>query len=173
MTLWGLPITLIGLLPSRVGALLLLAAVGVGNALVDVGLFTLPSRLLPDDVLARVFGVLEALIAATAGLGAITAPVAIAVLDVRGALIAVGLLLPALILLSCPHLAAIDADVASRDDKIALPRRAPIPRSLSLPAIQHPIQLEPIVVEPLGTLGVPGDTGERVFIAPGKTMMTP
>jgi hypothetical protein len=52
VALWGLPIALIPLFPREATALTLLACVGVGNALVDVGLFTLMARLAPDGVLA-------------------------------------------------------------------------------------------------------------------------
>jgi hypothetical protein len=51
----------------------LLACIEVGNALVDLGLFTLMARLAPDEVLGRVFGVLESLIALSVGLGALLA----------------------------------------------------------------------------------------------------
>jgi hypothetical protein len=33
-----------------------MAVIGIGNAFVDIGLHTLPARLVPEDVLARVFG---------------------------------------------------------------------------------------------------------------------
>lgn len=47
VSLWGLPIALILLFPRQATALSLLACVGIGNALVDVGLFTLMARLAP------------------------------------------------------------------------------------------------------------------------------
>jgi predicted MFS family arabinose efflux permease len=72
----------------------LLACVGVGNALVDLGGFTLLARLAPDDVLARVFGVLESLVALSIGLGAVVAALVIEISGVRPALVAVGLLCP-------------------------------------------------------------------------------
>ena len=48
VALWGLPIALIPVFPRQAAALVLLACVGFGNALVDVGLFTLMARLAPD-----------------------------------------------------------------------------------------------------------------------------
>ena len=44
VALWGLPIALIPF-PRQATAFMLLACVGIGNALVDVGLFTLMARL--------------------------------------------------------------------------------------------------------------------------------
>jgi MFS family permease len=68
VALWGLPIALIPLFPREASALILLACVGFGNALVDVGLYTLMARLAPDAVLARLFGLQESLISLTVGL---------------------------------------------------------------------------------------------------------
>ena len=45
VALWGLPVTLIGVLPHQVMALLMLACVGVGNSLIDLAGFTLLARL--------------------------------------------------------------------------------------------------------------------------------
>ena len=61
VALWGLPLAVVGVVPREGVILPMLAAVGVGNAMVDVGIFTLPPRLVPDAVLARLFGALESL----------------------------------------------------------------------------------------------------------------
>ena len=54
VVLWGAPMALMGLLPEYVVALLAAAVVGIGNAGVDVTMFTLVARMVPDPVLARV-----------------------------------------------------------------------------------------------------------------------
>jgi hypothetical protein len=68
----------------------MLACVGVGNALVDIGLFTLMARLASDEVLARVFGLLESLIALSVGLGALFASFLIDLFSARTAPVMVG-----------------------------------------------------------------------------------
>ena len=73
MALWGLPLVLVGLVPHDAAALVCMAMIGVGNALIDVAGFTLLGRMAPDQVLARVFGVLESLVAVSIGIGAVTA----------------------------------------------------------------------------------------------------
>jgi hypothetical protein len=73
VALWGFPVALIPLFPWEASALTLLACVGIGNALVDVGLFTLMARLAPDDVVARVLGLFESLITLAVGVGALVA----------------------------------------------------------------------------------------------------
>ena len=90
VALWGVPVTLIGVFPQQVAALGLLACVGVGNALIDLGGFTLLARLAPDEVLARVFGVLESLVALSIGVGAIVASLLVEQAGVRPALVIVG-----------------------------------------------------------------------------------
>ena len=94
VALWGLPIALIPAFPWEATVLIMPACVGIGNALVDVGLFTLIARLAPDAVLARVFGILESLISLAVGLGAVVASLLINLTGLRIALVAVGALCP-------------------------------------------------------------------------------
>ena len=61
VVLWGVPLAVIGVVPEYAVALAAAAVVGVGNAMVDVTAFTLVARMVPDAVLARVFGLLESL----------------------------------------------------------------------------------------------------------------
>ena len=54
-------------------AVLALAAVGVGNTLIDVAGFTLLQRVVPDHLLARVMGVVETTFIARSALAALIA----------------------------------------------------------------------------------------------------
>ncbi|UUZ60837.1 MFS transporter [Nocardioides sp. B-3] len=100
VALWGLPIALIGVVPGQAAALGLLAFVGVGNALIDVAGFTLLGRLAPDEVLARIFGVLESPVAVSIGIGAIAASSVVEAAGPRAALIGIGLVCPVLAIAS-------------------------------------------------------------------------
>jgi len=55
VALWGAPLAVVGVVPEQAAAIVLLGLVGIGNALVDVGAFTLPARLADEAVLARTF----------------------------------------------------------------------------------------------------------------------
>ena len=94
VVLWGTPLTIVGGAPEAAAALLLFAAIGVGNALVDIGAYTLPARLAPDAVMARTFATLEALWTLGVAFGeAVTSPV-IALLGSRRSLLALAVVGP-------------------------------------------------------------------------------
>jgi MFS family permease len=133
--LWGLPLVLAGALPYEPVVLALLCAIGVGNALVDIGAFTLPSRLVPERLLARAYGAFESLVALTVAVGALVTPLVIDLLGIRGALVVLGLVAPALVALSWRRLRAIDASIEHRDAEIDVLNRIPMFRPLPMPAI--------------------------------------
>ncbi|HEY9377871.1 MAG TPA: MFS transporter, partial [Jiangellaceae bacterium] len=165
IALWGLPIALIGIFPAEAAALGLLACVGVGNALVDLGGFTLLARLAPDEVLARVFGVLESLAALSVGLGGIVASLVIELSDVRRALVIVGVLCPIAVAASWQRLRRMDQSIGVRDREIGLLQAVPMFSPLPLPAIEQLARgLEPVSV-PAGQVVVhQGDVGDRYYV---------
>jgi MFS family permease len=108
LAVWGLPIAVIGLVPNAAVALLAMAVVGVGNALLDVSGFTLIQRLGADRSLGRVFGVLFTFGIACGGLGSLAAPVLVSALGLRPVLVLIGALLPALALVLRPRFESLD-----------------------------------------------------------------
>ena len=170
VALWGLPIALIGVFPAEAVALALLAFVGIGNALVDLGLFTLMARLAPDEVLARVFVVLESLGALTVGVGAIVASTLIELSDVRTALVVVGLVCPVLVAIAWRWLRPLDTSIGVRDREIELLQAVPMLSPLPLPAIEQLARgLQPVSV-PAGTEVVrQGDVGDRYYVIESGT----
>jgi MFS family permease len=163
--LWGLPLALIGVFPEQAAALGLLAFVGVGNALIDVAGFTLIGRLAPDAVLARVFGVLESLVAVSIGLGAILASTVIGWFGIEIALIAIGLVCPIAAVLSWRRLRRMDRSVDGLDLDIGLLQRVPMFHPLPLPAIEQLARgLEPLSVPAGQTVFTQGDIGDRYFV---------
>ena len=125
----GLPLAAaIAAVPEELGAVALLAAVGTGNALVDVGAFTLPARLADDRVLARVFAGFEGILTLGVAAGAAVAPVAIQLLGIRGALVAIGVLGPLAVLATWPALGRLDLRIRAREADVPRLRRAPARR---------------------------------------------
>lgn len=165
VALWGLPLALVGCFPSEAPALVLLACIGVGNALVDVGLFTLMARLAPEAVLARVFGLLESVVALAVGAGAVLTPLAISLLGLRGALVALGLLGPLLVAVSWPGLRRLDRVMVVRDREFELLRAVPMLRPLSLPAVEQLARgLEPVFVAAGAIVFEQGEPGDRWYV---------
>jgi hypothetical protein len=113
----------------------LMCVIGVGNALVEIGVFTLPPRLVPEEMLARVFGAFESVVALTVALGSLVTPFVIDVLGIRGALVALGLVAPVVVAVAWRGLRAIDASVEHRDAEIEVLKRVGLFRPLPLPAI--------------------------------------
>lgn len=163
--LWGLPIALVGVFPQQALALVLLSFVGVGNALIDVAGFTLIGRLAPDEVLARVFGVLESMVAVFVGIGGVVASMLIGWLGIEAALIAIGLLCPVLAAASWWRLRRLDRSVAVLDDDIGLLRRVDMLCTLPLPSIEQLARgLEPVAVPSGATVFAQGDPGDRYYV---------
>jgi predicted MFS family arabinose efflux permease len=137
IALWGIPLVLIGVFPSELIALVMLAIVGAGNALVDLGYFTLFPRLMPDEVLARVFGALESLVALAVGLGSILTPLLIHLFGIRGALVAIGLMTPAVAAFAWSRLVRVDEGLGAQADVIDRLRAVTMLRPLPVSTIEQ------------------------------------
>lgn len=163
--LWGLPIALVGVFPQQAFALVLLSFVGVGNALVDVAGFTLIGRLAPDEVLARVFGVLESMVAVFVGLGGVVASSLIGWFGIQPALVAIGLLCPVLAAASWWRLRRLDRSVAGLDLDIGLLRGVAMLETLPLPSIEQLARgLDPVALPAGATVFAQGDPGDRYYV---------
>jgi MFS family permease len=164
LVLWGAPIALIGIFPNAALALVLLGVVGIGVTLVDVAGLTLLQRAVPDEVMTRVFGVVQSVFVGTLGLGAIIAPLLIELFDVRGALVASGGLLPVLALLFWRRLQALDGDTLAPAE-LALLRRLALFRPLPPATLD---QLASALIAVTATDGDEiirqGDSGDRFYV---------
>jgi CRP-like cAMP-binding protein/predicted MFS family arabinose efflux permease len=118
IALFGAPLVLIGAVPEQAAAVLLLGVVGIGNALIDVGGFTLLARLADERVLARMFAGFEAILTLGIAAGALLTPLVVDLLGVRLALVATGLIAPLAVAASWRALERLDAEVRVRDGDI-------------------------------------------------------
>ncbi len=165
VALWGMPVTLIGVFPQQVAAFCLLACVGIGNSLIDLAGFTLLARLAADEVLARVFGVLESLVALSIGCGAILASLVVDLAGVRAALVIVGLLCPILAVASWQRLRGMDRSIGVRDHDIDLLHAVAMLNVLPLPAIEQLARgVEQVDVPTGDVVFSQGDVGDRYFV---------
>ena len=165
VALWGLPLAVVGVLPRQGVIVTMLALVGVGNALVDVGIFTLPPRLVPDAVLARLFGALESLGALVVAGACLLTPVLLDLAGVRWTFIVVGALGPVYVTAAWTRLRAIDRTVTRRDHEIGLLDALPMFRPLAMPAIERLADhLDLQTVDAGEHVVTQGDHGDRFYV---------
>jgi len=165
VALFGLPLVLIAAWPSPATALVALGLLGLGNTMTDVNALTLLQRTVRDDVLARVFGVLESALVGTIGLGAMLAPLVIALIGIRPALLVFGLLLPTVVAALWLQLRKLDLESHAPVRRLELLRAIPIFSPLpppTLEALAH--RLEPVALAAGETLFHAGDRGDRYYI---------
>jgi predicted MFS family arabinose efflux permease len=164
VALWGAPIALLAAWQTSVGAFLLVAVVGFANTLVDVACFTLLQRAVPDDVLARVFGILESVLYGTTVAGALTAPLLVELMGLDAALVVTGLFLPVLVVLAWPALRKLDT-APPAEGRLALLRGVAFLAQLPPNVLEHLAgALEPVAVPAGVAVFRQGEHGDRFYI---------
>jgi hypothetical protein len=122
-------------------------------------------RFAPDAVLARVFGIFESLIAFGVGLGSILAPALLALLGVRGALVATGVTLPLLAAVTWRRLTALDHRLGARDAEIGVLQGVGMLRPLPVPSIEHLARQLRRSTVPAGAAVIrQGDPGDAFYV---------
>jgi MFS family permease len=183
LLLWGLPLVVLGLWSPVIIAFVLFAIMGAGNSLVDVAGYTLVQRAVPDEVLARVFGVLQFFLLSALGIGGLLAPILTDIFGLENALIISGLFLPVLVALFGRTVAKIDAEAAAPEaQELRLLTGVPIFAPLPGTALEHIAgRLVPLRIEPGTVILREGDAGDRFYVivegevevsAEGKTIAT-
>jgi hypothetical protein len=137
LLLWGLPILLIGVVPAVVVAFAALAVLGAGNAVLDISGFTLLQRLVPNETRGRVFGLLEAMVMLTVGVGAALAPVLVELAGGRLALVITGAILPVAAIATWPWMRDSDRHALVPARELALLRGVPMLGALPMTAIEE------------------------------------
>lgn len=162
---WGLALLTIGFDPGRVTAPVLLVVAGAGRSLMDVAGRTLLQRVVPNQVLSRVFGMLEGLSMAALGLGSILAPALVTAVGTQTAVMVIGLLLPALSLAVWRRLADADATTVVPAAELALLRSLPMFAPLPARVIER-LATNLVMLEVLAgaTIIRQGDPGDRFYV---------
>jgi len=172
--MWGLPLVLLCLVTNPAVAYLAFVAIGIGNAMEDVGGFTLVTRLLSPRMTARVLGVLELAALAGIGLGSVAAPSLLDAFDVRGTLALLGLALTGLTIAHARRFARIDRTMPQPGREVDLLRNLPMFAPLPL-AITELLttELRPQEFESGSVVMREGDPGEEFHvIASGSASVT-
>jgi MFS family permease len=164
LVFWGVPITLVAVRPYFGAAVLLLAIVGAANSFEDVAVFTLLQRLVPNQMLTRVLGLVWGLAMGGVAVGSIAAPAVVRAIGARPAFVVVGSILPLLTLLAYRKLIAIDRTVAPAPE-LELIDRVPLFAPLSIATKEQvAARLLPVSVAAGKVVIQEGDAGDRFYI---------
>ncbi|HEX6022877.1 MAG TPA: cyclic nucleotide-binding domain-containing protein [Solirubrobacter sp.] len=170
----GLPLIALTFAPEIGVAFAGLVVLGVGYAVIEVAGLTLVQRLASDAVLARAFGVVEGTYWLTTGVGSLLAPVLVLALDLRGALLFVGLVLPALLLARWRALARLEASAPVPEEEYRLLRALPMFAPLPVARLEELAMRVTHERRPAGdTIIREGEPGDRFYvIAEGEVDVT-
>jgi MFS family permease len=161
---WGIPLILIAPRPYLAATVILLAVVGAANSLEDVAVFTLLQRLVPDETLTRVLGLVWGLAMGGVALGSIAAPAVVELVGPRPAFAVVGSILPLLTLITYRRLVELDRSVTPAAE-LDFIERVPIFAPLSLAAKEHlAAHLVPLSTAAGELVIRAGDVGDRFYI---------
>jgi hypothetical protein len=142
-----------------------LAGAGGGYVLVEIAANTLLQRLAADHIIARVFGVVEALYVVSVGLGSAAAGLLVDLLGARGALVSVGALMPLVVLLRRSRLSRLEAGapVPGREYGLLRGNRifAPLPVATTERLARNLVEVRPRDGTEVITQG---DAGDRYYV---------
>jgi MFS family permease len=164
LVFWGVPITLIAPRPYFAAAVVLLAIVGAANSVEDVAVFTLLQRLVPNEMLTRVLGLVWGFAMGGVAIGSIAAPAVVRAIGPRPAFVFVGSILPLLALLTYRKLVEIDRTVAPAPE-LELIDHVPMFAPLSIATKEQVAASLLRVSVPAGEVVIrTGDVGDRFYI---------
>jgi hypothetical protein len=122
-------------------------------------------RTTPDAVLGRVFGAFEALVVLAMGVGSLLAPLLVAAVGARGALLTAGLVLPVLLVGLWRPLRAIDAGAEAPREGVVLLRGVPFFAALPTPELERlALALREVETAAGATVFREGDRGDRFYV---------
>ena len=164
VALWAAPLLLVAVFASIPAALVAMILIGIGNSMVDVNAETIVQRLVPDEVLGRVFGALDSAAIAGMALGAAIMSMMIATIGLTGGLVIIGVGVTVLVILTIPGLIRVDK-TALAPDGLDLLRGVPMLAVLPEHVIERLARTcELVTVRAGAQVFAEGDHGDRFYV---------
>ncbi len=164
VVLWAAPLLLIVAVPSLPSALIAMMLIGLGNSLVDVNAETIVQRLVPDEVLGRVFGALDSAAIAGMALGAGMMPLLIVTVGLSTGLLIIAVTVTAVVLVSIRGLHRVDR-IALAPDGLETLRAVPMLSVLPDHVIERLARQSKLLTLPAGEMVFEqGDEGDLFYV---------
>jgi hypothetical protein len=168
---WGIAFAVMGVLASGVAAPVLILLGGTGLTVMDVAGRTILQRSVRDEVLARVFGILEGLMMAALAAGSILVPVVVTVTGLAGSVVVFAAILPVMLLLAWTRLRALDRRAVVPLRAISLLRRVRMFEALDPAAMEVLGRAASWLTVPAGSVVIrEGDPGDRFYVIESGTV---
>ena len=162
---WGIPIAIVGALVHPAVAIASLLAIGISNALFDVAGFTMAQRTTPNAARVAFLGLVDSVANLGPALGGILAPVLIAGLGIRGALVVSGVILPIAALGLWRAAGRLDEGGPAAARRVECIRSQPMFQPLSLVTVEHlAARLEPVHFDAGAWLMQEGEPGSDFLL---------
>lgn len=163
--LFAASVAAIGLGPGPIVVLACVVAAGIGWAFVYVEALTLAQRLAGDDVMSRVFGVMESTMMASQSLGALAVPLLIVAVGPMTAIVACGVAFGLVVAIAAPTLIRADRLVPSRLRSLRAMRGVPMFGPLSATVLERLVTSSTTIeIEAGRTIVTAGDVGDRFYV---------
>jgi len=168
---WSAALLILALTTATAVAYVMVIIPGAGLVLMDVVTFTLLQRAADDQVLARVFGVLESLMRAAIGIGAAGVALLASSASLSTTLIVVAALQPVGLAIAWRGLRRVDRLAGAPPERISLLRSIEMFEYLTPAGMERvAAHLEPMKAAK-GTVVIrQGDVGDRVFLVDGGAL---
>ena len=170
---WAAPLLLIVASPTIVATAACMLLIGLANSLVDINAYTIYQRIVPDELMGRVFGAMESALIGSMAIGALAMPFLIKTIGLRAGLAVVGGVVSVVAILGLRGLRRIDL-VALAPPGLELLRKIDILARLPEPIIERLARaLVPETASAGDVVIRQGDAGDRVyFIESGSVEVT-
>ncbi|HET6848726.1 MAG TPA: MFS transporter [Gaiellales bacterium] len=168
---WSAALLALALTTATVVAYAMVIVPGAGLVLMDVVTFTLLQRAADDELLARVFGVLESMMRAAIGLGAVGVALLASNASLSTTLIVVAALQPIGLAVAWRGLRRVDRLAGAPPERIALLRSIEMFAYLTPAGMERVAShLEPVQARRGDVVIRQGDVGDRVYLVEGGAL---